>query len=72
METGSVDYFDQDNHLIKQVDLRLLTGHTGGDDIEIRSIWADGLDDLVFAASSWGNDDTRAPTLPSFFVLRLR
>jgi hypothetical protein len=72
METGSVDYFGLDNHLIKQVDLRLLTGHTGGDDIEIRSVWADGLDDLVFAGSSWGNDATRGPTLPSFFVLRLR
>jgi hypothetical protein len=72
METGSVDYFGQDNRLIKQVDLRLLTGHTGGDDIEIRSVWADGLDDLVFAGSSWGNDATRGPTLPSFFVLRLR
>jgi hypothetical protein len=72
METGSVDYFDAQNHLIKQLDLRLVTGHTGGDDIEIRSLWADGLDDLVFAGSSWGNDATRGPTLPSFFVLRLR
>jgi N-acetylneuraminic acid mutarotase len=72
METGSVDYFDAQNHLIKQADLRLLTGHTGGDDIEIRSLWTDSHDDLVFAASSWGNDASRGPTLPSFFVLRLR
>ena len=71
METGSVDYFSSDNILIKQVDLQALTGHTR-DDIEIRSLWADGLDDLVFAGSSWGNDATRGPDLPSFFVLRLR
>jgi hypothetical protein len=72
LETGSVEYFDLNNQLIKQVDLPLLTGHTRPEDIEIRSLWADGLDDLVFAGSSWGNDVSRGPTLPSFFVLRLR
>jgi hypothetical protein len=51
------------------VDLRLLTGHTGPEDIEIRALFYDGLDDLVFAGSSWGNDTSRGPDLPSFFVL---
>jgi hypothetical protein len=51
------------------VDLRLLTGRA---DVEIRSLWADGLDDLVFAASARGNDSALDPTLPPFFVLKLR
>ena len=72
METGTVGFFDNQNHLVQRLDLRALTGHTGSEDIEIRSLWADGFDDLVFAASSWGNDASRGPTLPAFFVLRLK
>jgi N-acetylneuraminic acid mutarotase len=71
-ETGAVEHFDLQNQLDQKLDLRALTGHFGGEDIEIRSLWADGLDDLVFAGSSWGNDASRGPSLPSFFVLRLR
>jgi Big-like domain-containing protein len=72
-EAGWVDYFEQNQLVItQQLDLRILTGHTGGEDIEIRSMWADGLDDLVFAGSSWGNDTSRSLSLPAFFVLSLK
>lgn len=76
-EWGSVDLFDLSRieiyaPLLSSVDLRTATGHTGPEDIEIRALWADGLDDLVFAASSWGNDSSRSPDLPSFFVLQIR
>ena len=73
-EGGQVDVFDLGQNpspLISTVDLRLLTGHTGIEDIEIRALWKDKVDDLVFAGSSWGNDQSRGPTLPSFFVLEL-
>jgi hypothetical protein len=53
------------------VNLPLLTGHTRIEDIEIRALWADRRDNLIFCGSSWGNDLTRGPTLPSFFVLEL-
>jgi len=72
METGEIGFFDSQNHLVQKLNLRTFTGHTGVEDIEIRSLWADGFDDLVFAASSWGNDASRSPTLPAFFVLRLK
>lgn len=72
METGEIGFFDSRNHLVQKLNLRTITGHTGIEDIEIRALWADGLDDLVFAASSWGNNDSRGPTLPAFFVLRLK
>jgi N-acetylneuraminic acid mutarotase len=72
LETGEVGFFDTENHLVQKLDLKTLTGHTGIEEIEIRALWADGFDDLVFAGSSWGNDASRGPTLPSFFVLRLR
>jgi hypothetical protein len=72
METGEIGYFDSQNHLVQKLNLRALTGHTGSEDIEIRALWADGFDDLVFAASSWGNDASRSLSLPAFFVLRLK
>ncbi|MGZ4797994.1 MAG: hypothetical protein ACXVL8_00290 [Acidimicrobiia bacterium] len=55
--------------LLADLDLRALTGHTGVEDIEIRSLWIDWRDGLIFAGSSWGNDQSRSPELPSFFVL---
>lgn len=55
--------------VVSEVNLRTLTGHNGGEDIEIRGIWSDEHDDLVFAASSWGNDLSRGLDLPSFFLL---
>ena len=73
-EGGQVDVFDlaqNPSPLISTVDLRLLTGHTGIEDIEIRALWKDNVDNLIFAGSSWGNDQSRGPTLPAFFVLEL-
>lgn len=73
-EYGVVDLFDLGQNpspLVSSVDLRQLTGHTGSEDIEIRALWADRHDNLIFAGSSWGNDQSRSPTLPSFFVLEL-
>jgi hypothetical protein len=69
METGEVAFYDSQNHLVQKLDLKALTGHTGPAAIEIRALWADGIDDLVFAASSWG---IQSLSTPSFFVLRLR
>ena len=57
--------------LVSSADLRQLTGHTGIEDIEIRALWKDNLDNLIFAGSSWGNGGFRGPSLPSFFVLEL-
>lgn len=71
-EVGNVDLFDLGENpspLLATLSLRQLTGHTGVEDIEIRGLWADGFDHLIFAASSWGNDVSRGPLLPSFFVL---
>jgi hypothetical protein len=73
-EGGQVDVFDiQQNPspIVSSVDLRQLTGHTGSEDIEIRALWKDNLDNLIFAGSSWGNDQSRGPSLPSFFVLEV-
>jgi len=41
----------------------------GIEDIEIRALWTDNVDNLVFAGSTWGNDQSRSPSLPAFFVL---
>jgi hypothetical protein len=54
---------------IARVDLREETGHTAPEAIEIRALWTDAHDRLIFAGSSWGNDQIRGPALPSFFVL---
>lgn len=73
-EGGQVDVFDlrqNPSPLISSLNLRQLTGHTGSEDIEIRALWKDNLDNLIFAGSSWGNDQSRGPSLPSFFVLEL-
>ena len=73
-EAGTIDVFDLARNPSPRVDgvnLRTLTGHTGADDIEIRALWADSNDGLIFAASSWGNAATHSDTLPSFFVLEL-
>src|SRR6266550_198444 len=71
-EGGIVDAFDRASNpssLLATLNLRQETGHTGIEDIEIRALWADHLDTLIFAGSSWGNDLSRGPLLPSFFVL---
>ncbi len=73
-EEGGVDVWElapTSAQKLASLNLRQATGHTGVKDIEIRALWADGHDDLVFAGSSWGNDTSRSPRLPSFFVLRL-
>jgi hypothetical protein len=74
-ESGSVDLYRNDAgiySLISSVDLPLQTGFMRPEDIEIRALWVDGLDNLIFAASSWGNDRTRGPNLPSFFIIEIR
>jgi hypothetical protein len=71
-EAGNVDVFDiaaNPSPLLATLNLRQLTGHTGSEDIEIRALWADNVDNLIFAGSSWGNDQSRGPLLPSLFVL---
>jgi len=73
-EGGFVAVFDlrqNPSPLLSSVDLPSLTGHTGIEDIEIRAVWHDKFDNLIFAGSSWGNDQSRGPLLPSFFVLEL-
>lgn len=75
-EAGTVDMFDITNPaaplLVTSADLRQLTGHTGPEDIEIRSIWEDEQNGKIYAGSSWGNDASRGPLLPAFFVLDLK
>jgi hypothetical protein len=74
-ENGNVDLYlrDADYYLLAStVSLPALTGFQGPEDIEIRSLWVDGIDNLIFAASSWGNDRSRGSMLPSFFVLEIR
>jgi hypothetical protein len=74
-EAGSVDLYmrSQDSYnLVSSVNLPLQTGFMHPEDIEIRALWVDGLDNLIFAASSWGNDRTRGPGLPSFFIMEIR
>jgi hypothetical protein len=74
-ESGTVDLYRNDAgfyNLIGSINLPLQTGLMNPEDIEIRALWVDGLDNLIFAASSWGNDRTRGPNLPSFFILEIR
>jgi len=73
-EGGQVDVFDLSrtpSPLVSTIDLRAVTGHTGSEDIEIRALWTDSRDNLIFAGSSWGNEQSRRSSLPSFFVLEL-
>jgi hypothetical protein len=74
-EAGAVDLYmfgTNGYEFTHTADLRTLTGFNGVEDIEIRSLWVDGLDNLVFAGSSWGNASSRSPDLPSVFVLEIR
>jgi hypothetical protein len=74
-ETGAVDLYalgTEGYRLVHTADLRELTGFGGIEDIEIRALWVDGLDNLVFAGSSWGNERSRSAELPSLFVLEIR
>jgi hypothetical protein len=74
-ENGCVDLYANDGglyNLISSINLPAETGFMRPEDIEIRSLWVDGLDNLVFAASSWGNNQSRGPNLPSFFILEIR
>ncbi|MEX2147519.1 MAG: Calx-beta domain-containing protein [Candidatus Rokuibacteriota bacterium] len=73
-EAGSVEVWDIGRRpapVVARVDLRALTGHTGIEDIEVRALWFDEVDNLLFAGSSWGNDQSRSSALPAFFVLQL-
>lgn len=74
-EGGSVDLYSLNDTAytpVNTVDLRTVTGFTGTEDIEIRALWADGLDNLIIAGSSWGNDSSRSANLPSVFILELQ
>lgn len=74
-ESGAVDLYAFNRtayHLISTADLPALTGFDQPEDIEIRALWVDGLDNLVIAASSWGNGQSRGPSLPSMFFLEIR
>src|SRR5205085_3732720 len=74
-EAGEVDLYALGGsgfQIIDSIDLRAVTGFVGSEDIEVRALWVDGIDNLVFAASSWGNDQSRSSSLPSFFVLEIR
>jgi hypothetical protein len=74
-ESGAVDLYAFNGtayHLISTADLPALTGLDHPEDVEIRALWVDGLDNLVIAASSWGNDQSRGPNLPSVFFLEIR
>lgn len=72
-EAGVVDVFDlspNPSPLIDTVNLRLLTGHTGPEDIEIRALAVRKHSNgkvYIIAGSSWNRD----PGTPSLFVLRL-
>jgi hypothetical protein len=73
-EAGQVEVWDISRRpapVVARADLRALTGHTGVEDIEVRALWFDEVDNLLFAGSSWGNDQSRSPALPAFFVLQL-
>jgi hypothetical protein len=71
-EAGAVQVWDIGRRpapVAAVADLRTLTGFTGGGPtIEIRALWLDDVDGLLFAGSSWG---LQSPTLPAFFVLEL-
>ena len=73
-EAGTVEVWDIGRRpapVAARVNLRNVTGHTGVEDIEVRALWFDEVDNLLFAGSSWGNDQSRSSTLPAFFVLQL-
>lgn len=73
-ELGTVEVWDIGRRpapVVARVDLRAVTGHTGVEDVEVRALWFDEVDGLLFAGSSWGNDQSRSSTLPAFFVLQL-
>ncbi|HEY2383257.1 MAG TPA: WD40 repeat domain-containing protein [Terriglobia bacterium] len=73
-ESGAVDLYAFEGtayNLVSTAALPALTGFNDPEDIEIRALWADGLDNLVIAASSWGNDRSRGPNLPSMFFLEI-
>jgi hypothetical protein len=74
-EAGTMDLYILQNGFytfLNSLDLRALTGFTGQEDIEIRTLWMDDRDDLIFAGSSWGNDHSRSADLPSLFILELQ
>jgi hypothetical protein len=65
-EAGTVSLFDSNGKLLSTINLRRLTGHTGPEAIEIRTLWEDPWTGDIYAGSSWSD-----LTAPSFFVLRV-
>lgn len=76
-EGGLVDLYDLGSPAAspqppsQTVDLPQLTGQTSREAIEIRALWMDRRDNLIFAGSSGGNSLNAGPMLPTFFVLQL-
>src|SRR5690606_31581740 len=71
-EAGTIDIFDFKQNpgpMLASINLPQVTGHMNPEDIEIRALAVH--DNLIFAASSWGNENSRGPELPSFFVLQI-
>ncbi len=73
-EAGNVSLYKLNRNtvrILKTLNLPLITEHFGSEDIEIRSVWSDGYDNLVFCGSSWGNPTSQTPFLPSLFVFEV-
>jgi hypothetical protein len=73
-ESGLVDLYalgENGYQFINSANLPAVTGFMEPEDIEIRALWFDGIDNLVFAGSSWGRWRSRSSDLPSFFVLEV-
>jgi hypothetical protein len=72
-EAGSIYTLDLKGAKKTEINLPFATNWTQAEAIEIRSVWTDSHDDLIFAGSSWGNDQLRTEfgsQLPAFFILR--
>jgi hypothetical protein len=85
-EAGVIEVFDISNPAaiqlsampVAEINLRTTTGHTGIEDIEIRSLWAEDTDNgvRIYAGSDWGDPAIHDPAyqaqLPTFFVVDLK
>lgn len=73
-ELGRMELYDlslKPSPRLHMFDARQFTGlTTPGEILEIRSIWKDDVDNLIFAATSWANREG-TPWVPTFFVFEL-
>src|SRR5207248_3287636 len=70
-ELGDVGAWDLAADPAKDLSISFIARITGHSEVEIRALWTDGIDDLIFAGSSRNSPTMRGPTLPAFFVLEL-